>query len=166
MKKLIFGGVVLTAVVAAAVFWLLVQADGAGAPTAEQSVTSESATESSQVSEPAEPVVPTEQASLAAVNGYIGGGDATRTTEGKYVHSVTASLDAPAAGKFYEGWIVVDANDFISTGRLSEEAPGEWSLEYTSNRDLSAYNSVVITEETEANGLDNVPEAHVLEGSF
>jgi hypothetical protein len=42
----------------------------------------------------------------------------------------------------------------------------QYYLEYFNETDQSVYDLVVITEETIANGLDNKPEAHVLEGSF
>lgn len=165
MKKLIVSGVALAVVAGFASYWLLVRTEPAGAPVSDKNESSVT-DNSSKVSEPAEPAPPTEETTLAAVGAYRGDGQATRTTEGEYIHTVTASLDDPADGKFYEGWIVVDAENFISTGKLTQEAPGQWSLTYRSERDLASYSTVVITEETEANGLDNVPEAHVLEGSF
>jgi len=106
-----------------------------------------------------------EEVELKSVNNYEGSGIATRTISGKYTHNVTANIGAPAAGKFYEGWIV-GSEGFISTGKLTQEVEGVWSLAYTSNDNLLAYNQVVITEETESNGLDNKPETHVLEGEF
>jgi hypothetical protein len=42
----------------------------------------------------------------------------------------------------------------------------QYVLQFESQEDMSSYKKVVITEETEANGLDNNPEAHVLEGNF
>ena len=89
---------------------------------------------------------------------------ATRTVEGEYVHTVTANLGDPAPGDFYEGWVV--GPSVVSTGALEEEEDGVWTLVYTSTEDLSEHDRVVITEETSANGLDGIPEDHVLEGSF
>lgn len=111
-----------------------------------------------------EEAAPFEQANLVAVGSYTGNGTATRTTEGRFIHEVVASLGDPAPGDFYEGWLV--GPSVVSTGKLAEESEGEWSLVFESNDDLSQHNTIVITEETEANGLDGIPEDHVLEGSF
>ncbi|PID32135.1 hypothetical protein CR970_02000 [Candidatus Saccharibacteria bacterium] len=133
-------------------------------PTPSQATSgAEEAVEQSAASEPAQP---TESTTLAAVGSYTGSATATRTTSGSFVHTVTAQLGAPADGDFYEGWLVVPGGGFVSTGKLNQENGGEWSLSYTSDQDLAAYTQVVITEETGADGLDNVPEDHVLEGSF
>lgn len=103
--------------------------------------------------------------SLRAVPPYTGSGKATANWNGNlFTHTVNADLAAPAAGKFYEGWLV-SSDDLISTGELSSNG-GEYSLVYTSGTDYSSYTSVFITEETLANGLDGIPEAHVLEGEF
>ena len=106
-----------------------------------------------------------EKATLAAVGEYEGSGSATRSfTDDTFSHEVVASLDDPAEGKFYEGWLV--GSSVVSTGKLTSEGGGEWSLTFTSEDDLTSHDSIFITEETEANGLDGNPEAHVLEGSF
>lgn len=112
-----------------------------------------------------EPQGELEEAQLVAVGSYTGDGVATRSFNGdKFVHEVIANLDDPAAGKFYEGWLVGDG--FISTGKLVKETEGEWSLVFSDDLDMRNRDEVVITEETVANGLDDMPEAHVLEGSF
>lgn len=104
-------------------------------------------------------------AELTAVNGYIASGSAERwSADMLYMHEVIAELPELPAGKFYEGWLVGET--VVSTGRLENELPGEWSLVYSSEEDLFNHNQIVITEETEANGLDGIPEIHVLEGSF
>lgn len=107
-----------------------------------------------------------ETAKLEAVGDYTGDGEATRSFEdGVFSHTVTADIGDPVEGKFYEGWIVKNG-EFVSTGKLTKNNDGRYVLEFISDNDMSSYNNVVITEETEANGLDNKPEAHVLEGSF
>ncbi|CAN5642109.1 hypothetical protein BH23PAT2_BH23PAT2_09520 [soil metagenome] len=107
-----------------------------------------------------------ELAMLAAVGDYSGEGEARRSfVDGKFEHSVNAKVSDPADGKFYEGWLV-KGTQFISTGKLAKADGINYSLSFTSSNGMSDYNKVVITEETEANGLDNKPEAHVLEGSF
>lgn len=104
---------------------------------------------------------------LSAVGGYTGSGIATRSFDGQvFTHTVEADLDAPAEGKFYEGWLVIPSPfHFFSTGKL-ELSDGKYELIYTANKDYSDHPQVVITQETLANGLDGVSETHILEGSF
>lgn len=116
---------------------------------------------------PEEDSTKVETATLEAVDGYLGSGSASRSFDGEeFRHTVEATLDEPNEGKFYEGWLVKkDSNDFISTGKLTRE--GEtYTLEFRIDEDYSDYPMVVITEEREENGLDGIPEEHVLEGSF
>jgi len=102
---------------------------------------------------------------IKAVGNYSGNGLATRSfLNGKFVHTVEANLSDPAPGKFYEGWLVKRLS-FFSTGKM-EKKNGKYILKYESDEDSRDYKQVVITEETEANGLDGNPEAHVLEGEF
>lgn len=90
---------------------------------------------------------------------------ATRSTlDSEFQHTVTANIDDPAEDKFYEGWLVT-GTDFFSTGKLEKNGEAYY-LEYESAEDQSAYNEVVITLETLADGLDNKPEAHIFEGEF
>lgn len=107
----------------------------------------------------------TEKTILEAVGFFEGSAVATRNFDGKvFVHEVRAEVDDPKEGKFYEGWLV-NLPEFFSTGKMIKEGD-EYVLRYESNEDRSSFNEVVITEETEADGLDGKPEAHVLEGSF
>jgi len=107
---------------------------------------------------------------LAAIPPYEGTGVANRSfVDGVFTHVVAADLPAPAAGKFYEGWLVhktASGPQFFSTGKLDSSGGAAWTLVYSASQDYPDHNDVVITEETEANGLDNKPEAHVLEGTF
>ena len=111
----------------------------------------------------------TEQAVLAAIAPYTGSGTATRSFDGStFSHTVTAAIGDPAAGKFYEGWLVMptaSGPEFFSTGAM-EKNDGNYVLSYTANKNYPEHAKVVITEETSADGLDNNPEAHVLEGVF
>ncbi len=114
-------------------------------------------------------VIPTDvieqEATLEAVGTYTGSGSAESSYDGKmYSHKVTADIGDPAEGKFYEGWLV-GSFGFVSTGKMVKEG-NQYVLQFESQEDMSSYKKVVITEETEANGLDNNPEAHVLEGNF
>jgi hypothetical protein len=101
------------------------------------------------------------------IEGY-GTGIATRNYEnGVFTHVVLADLPHHEAPYFYEGWLVRgeegdDDFDYISTGKM-RFAKGGFLLEFESGTDYSDYNGVVITsEEIE----DDIPEEHVLEGTF
>ena len=112
--------------------------------------------------------VSVETITLKSVGNYTGSGTATRIfANGVFTHSVNVSIGDPAHGKFYEGWLVnmLLSPKFFSTGKLTKNN-NSYKLNFTSNKDYYSYNSVVITEEIETNGLDGVPEAHVLEGEF
>ena len=109
-----------------------------------------------------------ETAALFAVGNYTGSGTATRSFNSTtFYHSVKAVLSDPSEGKFYEGWLVKNpaTKEFFSTGRMIQQG-GEYALTFSAPRDYPEHKTVVITEETEALGLDGIPEAHVLEGSF
>lgn len=70
----------------------------------------------------------------------------------------------PEEGKFYEDWLVKGVS-FFSTGKMKKDGD-KYVLQYEVNENKSSFNNVVITEETEADGLDGKPEMHVLEGYF
>lgn len=110
-----------------------------------------------------------ETAELAAVGVYKGSGTATRSFDGAtFAHTVTATLGDPATGKFYEGWLVVKTGSgpkFFSTGKLAKQG-AKYTLSYTATQNYPDHSDAVITEETLNQGLDDKPEAHVLEGSF
>lgn len=108
-----------------------------------------------------------ESIELVSVSGRSGRGIATRkylpaqTGEGgTFTHAVLADLADLESG-FYEGWLVM-GDEFISTGKM-RIAKGGYLLEFSSSTDYSDYEEVVITLETV---FDNLPETHVLEGSF
>ena len=110
-----------------------------------------------------------ETASLVAVEDFTGLGTAYRNfNETGFNHSVDVQLDAPEEGRFYEGWLVKQDPEpiFFSTGKLEMGEDGNYHLTYQTDEDVSDYPEVVITMETEADGLDGKPETHVLEGSF
>ena len=109
-----------------------------------------------------------EKAQLKDVIGGDALGIATRNYEnGTFVHVVLADLPNPEEGFYYEGWLVRgkegdDDFDYISTGKM-RLAKGGYLLEFESSTDYLDYQEVVITlEKTE----DNLPEKHVLEGTF
>lgn len=87
--------------------------------------------------------------------------------DGKFTHTVEAKITNPPDGKFYEGWLVKSDPDteFFSTGELMK-TDGVYKLEYMAAEDKSDFNEVVITVETESQGLDGNPEEHIFEGVF
>lgn len=103
-----------------------------------------------------------DRAELTEVSGGQGIGEATRTFEnGTFSLTVMADLPDPAAGYFYQGWIVKD-NTYLSLGKL-EAAKGGFLVNFTSFTNYSDYKKVVVTQEKV---FDNTPETHILEGSF
>jgi len=126
------------------------------------------ATKSSQSSDSQKIDVAVDTVTIKSVGNYAGSGIATRIfANGTFTHTVSAKIADPASGKFYEGWLVNMSltPKFFSTGKLKKEN-GEYKLTFTDNKDHTKYGDIVVTEETEVNGLDGVPEAHVLEGTF
>jgi hypothetical protein len=112
--------------------------------------------------------VKVKETSLQAVGEFSGEATATRSYDGQlFEHQVIATLDDPAEGKFYEGWLVKSkpSLSFFSTGKMVKQS-NKYYLKYTNNINKSDFNEVVITLETESLGLDGKPEAHVLEGEF
>jgi hypothetical protein len=110
-----------------------------------------------------------ERISLQTIGEVEAQGEATRLfVSDTFTHTVSTTLSEPQDGKFYEGWLVrpEPSFDFISTGKLTLNEYDEYALSYETDRDLREYVEVVITEETLANGLDNKPELHLLEGRF
>lgn len=107
-----------------------------------------------------------QEITLRSVDSRGGDAQAARIIkDGVFTHFATVNNIDPAEGKFFEGWLTTDSS-FVSTGRMEKDEEGMWRLVYTSTKDLTMYNRVVITEETEADGLDNKPETHIFEGEF
>lgn len=107
-------------------------------------------------------------ANLLAVGSFTGTGEATTSWSGTtFSHSLTTTLSDPAEGTFYEGWLVRKSPTltFISTGKL-KLLDGQYGLSFTSDINYPDHLDIVVTQETTANGLDNKPEAHVLEGAL
>jgi hypothetical protein len=93
---------------------------------------------------------------------------ATRSTaDDTFRVTVLASLETPAGGGFYQGWIIRgeegDENySVLSLGRLSV-AKGGFVVDFESSQDYSDYQKIVVTQEVVA---DNEMEEVVLEGNF
>lgn len=102
---------------------------------------------------------------IRAVGNYSGNALASRSfLDGKFMHNVIANIEDPSLGKFYEGWLV-KGTSFFSTGKMIKK-DDTYVLNFEEVKDSRDYKKVVITEETESQGLDNKPEVHVLEGDF
>lgn len=103
---------------------------------------------------------------LANVSGGGGSGSASMGFDGeKYLHTISANLPLPAEGQFYEGWLVSQTGDLplVSTGKLTNVEGKQFALVFSDSRDLSAYDTVVVTIE---GADDGEPETHILEGKF
>lgn len=103
-----------------------------------------------------------DRAALTDVSGGAGMGEAWRTYQnGKFTLTIMADLPPYQAGHFYQGWIS-NGTTYISVGGLGI-TKGGYLVNFTSAKDLTSYNRVVVTSETK---FDNNPETHILEGSF
>lgn len=109
-----------------------------------------------------------DKAELKDVSGGNGSGLATKQYEnGRFTHNVLADLPDPAAGYFYEGWLV-NGNEgdlspvYVKTGKMSL-VKGGYLLEFESSKDYSGYAGVVISLEKV---FGSKPDKPILEGSF
>ncbi len=109
-----------------------------------------------------------DKADLKAADGGSASGIATKDfTDNKFTSSVLADLPVPAAGEFYQAWLVkgeTGSSDYavVSLGKL-KTAKGGYLLDYSSKADYPDYKKVIVTLEKKS---DNTPEKTVLEGSF
>ena len=109
-----------------------------------------------------------DKADLKDATGGSSSGIFSRKSEnGKFVSSFVADLPMPAAGKYYEAWLVKgekgsEGYSIVSAGRL-RSAKGGYLLDFSSNTDYSGYNKILVTLESKS---DSTPEETVLEGSF
>lgn len=168
-------GVIVALVIVGGGVWYVIQQPTSEQPTPtvplidQQTVSPLSIPAVTALASPTSAAQAPDTATLAAVGPYKGSGTATRSFNGTtFTHTVTASIGDPAAGKFYEGWLVMKTAGgpkFFSTGKLTKKG-ATYTLTYTAAQNYPDHNDVVITEETLSQGLDGKPEAHVLEGSF
>lgn len=163
-KNYVFAGIIILVIIVAAISLYVLQNRKSSEENQKVDEGQNNALESNEkVDEPS-----VETIDLKPVNNRGGSGTANRNYNGtNFVHLIVAQLDKPAAGKFYEGWLVKNGPEpkYLSTGRLEKNGT-EYALLFTNKTDYPGYNGVVITEETERPGLDGKPEDHVLEGSF
>ena len=102
-----------------------------------------------------------------ATGGRSSGIFSRKSENGKFVSSFVADLPMPAAGKYYEAWLVKgekgsEGYSIVSAGRL-RSAKGGYLLDFSSTTDYSGYNKILVTLESKS---DSTPEETVLEGSF
>jgi hypothetical protein len=111
--------------------------------------------------------ISTKSTSLEAENSFSGSGTATTSWNNQtFTHKVEATLPTPPPDKFYEGWLVqTQPLNFFSTGELTL-ANDKYALEYSERINYPNHIQVIITQETLENGLDNIPEVHILEGNL
>ncbi len=157
--------VIVVALIGFGAYFLLIINDSPGTSKEDEMIEeNESAKEQSEVAPEEDEEI--ERIDLIGVGSNDGEGSAKRSYDGdKFTFSAQAELKEAPPGKFYEGWLVDKDGSFFSTGRMSKEGDS-FDLKYSASKDRSSYGKVVITEETEADGLDNLPETHILEGSF
>jgi len=149
-------GLIILAVVAGIIYWVR-------KPKPELEIPEPSIEETLEESFKMEIPDDVEKAELKDVAGKIATGIATRKfIEGLFTHTVIVDIPDPAEGYYYEGWLVKEDGELVSTGKL-RIAKGGYLLEYSSAVDYSDYSGVVITLESKDDG---VPEEHVLEGTF
>lgn len=164
MRRNVVIGLIALVIIAGIVYWYRRSQQASELPQAPQPTFEETFEDRFNIQVPED----VDKAELRDVSGGDGSGLATRKYEaGKFTHAVLADLSDPAAGYFYEGWLVRgkegDENfAYISTGRLTL-AKGGYMLEFESSRDYSEYSGVVVTLERVD---DKKPEKHILEGNF
>lgn len=109
-----------------------------------------------------------EKAELRDVSGGDSSAIATKDySENKFSSTLLADLPDPDDGYFYQAWISKgeegsEGYQILSLGKLYV-AKGGWMLDYSSIKDYSDFEKVVITREKV---FDSTPEVKVLEGSF
>lgn len=109
-----------------------------------------------------------EKIELRDVGGAGVSGIATRKyTSGKFEHVIIADLDTPAAGEFYQAWLVSgtpgsSSYKIIKTSKLTMEKGG-WMIDFQSTVDYSSYNQVIVSLESKNT---TAPTRQLLDGSF
>lgn len=153
LKKIIIIIIAILIVIFLVVYFMVIRKDSSN-----QSKTNQQTAQDSDAQEV------TNLTSVGPIEGN-GSGTATRQIKsGAFIHTITAEIPEPASDKFYEGWLV-KGSEYFSTGKLSKK-DNQFILDYQSPKDKTSYSRVVVTLETLSKGLDDIPETHVLEGSF
>lgn len=107
---------------------------------------------------------PVETIELADVTGKDAIGKAVRyTKDGKYFHELVADLDELKEGHHYEGWLFDGLNRRVSTGTLTLLSEPIYTLNFSSDEDLSDYLKVIITLQPD---FVTDPDLVLLEGFF
>lgn len=83
--------------------------------------------------------------------------------DGTYLHTMDLNVELPKDGFFYEGWLVREGEDPVSTGHLrSLFGDVRHRMEFEVDRDLRDRMNVVVTLERDDG--DPAPAEHVAEG--
>ncbi len=108
-----------------------------------------------------------EVAQLASVDKYVGIGNATRSFDGKTFNiSLTAFLSDPDKRSSYYLWLKDEVTgSSVSVGKL--EVKGDvYALNYTVNKNLTSYKTLVVTEATDREAKEAQMGRELLRGSF
>lgn len=156
-KRDIVIGVIIVAIIAGIIYWA--RTPGQTPIEIPEPTTEEKIEEQFKIEIPED----ADKAELKDIKGGNASAITTRSFEnGTFTHAVLADLPEPGENKFYQGWLVNDWGDFVSTGVLGI-AKGGYVLEFSSTQDYTDYNEVVITLEEKK---DSTPETHILKGEF
>lgn len=163
------GAILIVLLVGGFIVWQIQDSGDDEGSTAETTTAKADESEDSddeQLTRPADGVeAPTQHGKAILVGqGYDGEALRYETSDDGYLLEIIADLPELEDGKFYEGWIIGDR--VVSTGVLENEEGETWSQVFTSDEDFFDYDTIIITIESTADGLDDVPEEHILEGSF
>ena len=108
--------------------------------------------------------------SLTDPQGGIHSGNATRSIIPEHVFvSVSANLDDPPEGQFYQAWLKNSQGDYVSLGYLFKEVENQYTaVEELPTPTFSSfskilYNNLVVTQEAFD---DTTPETIILQGTF
>lgn len=110
-----------------------------------------------------------DEAELYLAAGFAEDGIASRVLGDVFVVDLKVfELPKPAAGQFYQAWLYKGSSgepgfDFVSAGKLIGNSDDFYTGHFSTNRNLTAYRKAVVTLEQNA---DDLPEQHILEGSF
>ncbi len=106
-------------------------------------------------------------AALSGVNDYNanGVGQSHYFDGGTYIHTIQLNVQQASDGYFYEGWLVQEGSDPISTGHLrSPTGDVRHNLRFETMEDLRSYEQVMITLERDDGNPD--PGEQVAEGTL
>lgn len=116
--------------------------------------------------EPVETILLTDQTGDTVSGGAVSKSDgkAVRyTQDGKFFHEIVATLPELKEGYHYEGWLISDAENYISTGKLSLLGEPVYTLSFVSDEDYEDYLEVTVTLQPDSS---KTPDSRILSGYF